>query len=151
MISDYAKDLIETWRLGYVASADGDGRVNLSPKGTFVVLDESRIAFAEMRSPNTMANIAVRPEVEVNFVDILSRKGARFRGDAVAHERGSAAFDELLPEFTPFWADLADRFNAIVEITLSEVKPLSSPAYDAGAEEQDLRELWKGKIQEMRA
>jgi len=82
IIPDSVKRLIETWRLGFIATADADGTPNLSPKGTFAVLDEGRIGFAEMRSPRTAANIAVRPDVEVNFVDILTRKGARLRGKA---------------------------------------------------------------------
>ena len=36
-------------------------------------LDATRIAFAEIRSPNTMANLAQDARVEVNMVDVFSR------------------------------------------------------------------------------
>lgn len=141
-----ARKLIEDWRLGFVASADAAGRVNLSPKGTFAVIDETTIGFAEMRSPNTLANIAVRPEVEVNFVNMLTRKGVRIRGDARVAGRGGADFDGLLPHFAAHWSDIADMFNAFVLIAVREVKPLQSPVYETGETEAGLSATWLEKI-----
>lgn len=147
-IPDSAKTLIETWRLGFVATADAEGRPNVSPKGTFAVIDGQTLGFAEMRSPQTVANIEARPDVEVNFVDILTRKGVRLRGTAKVVKRGTDAFATHLPIFVKEWADLKEMFNAIVVITVSECRPLASPAYEAGADEAALRETWLAKIQE---
>ena len=147
MIPESARKLIEDWRLGFVASADAEGRVNLSPKGTFVVIDEATIGFAEMRSPQTIANIRARPGVEVNFVNILTRRGVRLRGEAWIAERDSLAFEELEHRFTAHWADLSDMFNAFVVIPVTECKPLQSPAYEAGASEAALTALWLEKIE----
>ena len=36
---------IETWRLGFIATVASDGTPNVSPKATFVVLNEDTIAF----------------------------------------------------------------------------------------------------------
>ncbi len=143
-------DTIETWRLGFIATVAPDGTPNVSPKGTFVVLDEETIAFGEMRSPNTIANIAHQAEVEVNFVDVLSRKGTRIRGKAEIVEKGSAGFEALLPQFTPLWGDLCELFNVIVKIPVDQVKPLQSPAYETGATEAELRNTWQTKIAEMK-
>lgn len=151
MITEAARNLIETWRLGFVATADADGQVNLSPKGTFIVVDHETIAFAEMRSPNTVRNIRVRPGVEVNFVDILSRKGIRLRGTARLESKGSATFERLLPDFSALWPDLTGMFNAVVLIEVAACKPLLSPIYEQGASEAELRALWKQKIQDMPA
>jgi len=151
MIPDMAVDLIETWRLGFVASADADGRVNLSPKGTFVVLNDRQIAFAEMRSPQTLANIAVRSEVEVNFVDVLTRRGVRLRGDATAVPRSDPRHAGLLPCFAALWPDLTEMMNAVVVIDVAACKPLSSPAYDTGISEDTLRGQWAQKIKEISA
>lgn len=137
---------IETWRLGFVATVNADGRPNLSPKGTFIVVDDETIAFGEMRSPNTVANIAHQAEVEVNFVDMLSRNGVRIRGKARIVERG-AEFDALSPQFIANWGqEFLDMFNAIIVIPCAEVKPLQSPIYETGCEESDLRAQWKSKI-----
>ena len=141
-----AIDLIETWRMGFVATVSGDGRPNVSPKGTFIVLDDETIAFGEMRSPNTVANIAHQTEVEVNFVDVLSRAGVRVRGEAQIVSPG-AKFDALAPKFRAIWGDdLLTMFNAIIVIPCTEVKPLQSPIYETGCAESDLRAQWKSKI-----
>jgi predicted pyridoxine 5'-phosphate oxidase superfamily flavin-nucleotide-binding protein len=141
-----AIDLIETWRLGFVATVSADGRPNVSPKGTFIVLDEETIAFGEMRSPNTMANLAHQSEVEVSFVDVLSRKGVRIRGEARIIEP-SAEYDALTPKFQSIWGDeLLTMFNVFIVISCAEVKPLQSPIFETGYQESDLRAQWKSKI-----
>ena len=47
-----------------------DGTPAVSPKATFVVVDDACIAFGNIRSPGTVANIRSRPDVEVNFIDV---------------------------------------------------------------------------------
>ncbi len=139
-------ELIETWRLGFVATVSADGRPNVSPKGTFIVLDDETIAFGEMRSPNTVANLAHQAEVEVNFVDVLSRNGVRIRGEARMVERGPE-FDALSPQFVANWGEeFLAMFNTVIVITCAEVKPLQSPIYETGCAESDLRAQWKTRI-----
>jgi predicted pyridoxine 5'-phosphate oxidase superfamily flavin-nucleotide-binding protein len=48
-------------RLGFVATVGGDGRPNLSPKGTTTVWDDGHLMFADIASPQTVANLAVNP------------------------------------------------------------------------------------------
>ena len=47
MLSASAIRCIERVRMGFVASITPGGRPSLSPKGTFVVLDDCRVAFGE--------------------------------------------------------------------------------------------------------
>lgn len=141
--------LLEDWNLGTVATVASDGTPNLSPKGTFLALDDSTLGFAEMRSPNTVRNIAGNPAVEVNILDVLSRKGARFKGKARFAARGSAEFNMHLPRFEAIWTDLADRFNGIVLIDVTEAKPVTSPVYDDGTSEKELRAHWLKRIIEI--
>ena len=141
--------VIEMWRLGFVASVTVGGRPNVSPKGTFVVLDEETIAFGEIRSPQTMTNLTTQPEVEVNFVDQFTRKGVRVRGRAEMVRRGTDAFDGLIGQWRDLWGDLADRINVIVKIPVAEAKPLSTPPYDDGATEAEMIALYKEKFAAM--
>jgi len=143
-----AIETIETWRLGFVATCAGD-RPNVSPKGTFVVLDTQTLAFGALRSPRTMENLALNPELEVNFVNILTRKGIRIRGRAEVIAKGTKAFADLFPRFRALWGDLCDRMPAIVRIPVDECRPLSSSIYDLDGDEADLTALWKSKIAEM--
>ena len=77
MIPRPARDVIARPPLGFVATITPDGQPAVSPKGTFLVLDDATIGFGNIRSPGTLANLAARPGVEVCFVDPFTRKGAR--------------------------------------------------------------------------
>jgi hypothetical protein len=139
--------LIGEQKFGYVATVGADGAPNVSPKGTFLALDGETIAFGELRSPNTLANIARDPRVEVNMVDVLSRKGARFRGEARFVARGEAEFDAMYPRWEEIWgAEFCGMLNGFVVIRVASAKPLTSPAYDLGAEEKVLRAEWLAKL-----
>ena len=78
-ISDSLKKFLDEQKLGYVATVSPDGTPNLSPKGTIIAWDKTTIAFADIRSPNTMKNLESNPNVEINVVDPLLRKGFRIK------------------------------------------------------------------------
>jgi len=140
---------IEMWRLGFVATVSVGGRPNVSPKGTFIVVDDETIAFGEIRSPQTLTNLTGNPECEVNFVDQFIRKGVRIRGRAQFLRHGTGEFDVLLPRFRELWGDLAARINVIVKIPVDEARPLTTPPYDDGATEEEMVALYKAKFAEM--
>ena len=140
MLSDALQTFVNEWRLGYLATTGPDGP-NVSPKGTFQALDAGRIAFAEIRSPGSMANLDRDDRVEVNMIDVFARKGARFRGHARFEEKTSEAAITFSPRWIAlFGEDLMVRSSGFVVITLTSVKPLTTPAYDVGATERQLRE-----------
>jgi predicted pyridoxine 5'-phosphate oxidase superfamily flavin-nucleotide-binding protein len=138
--SDLERIILEQ-RLGFVATVDPDGTPNVSPKGTFILVDHATVAFAEIRSPNTRRNLAASPSVEVNFVDPFSRRGCRLKGKARVVARGEEGFDGLLPLFHEYSA-LQPRMRAIVVISVERALPLSSPVYDDGMTEEELRRIW---------
>lgn len=146
MLTPDMKRIIEEQRLGFVATAAPDGTPNVSPKGTFFVVDDTTIAFGEIRSPGTIRNLRANPRIEVNFVDPFVRKGYRFAGTAVVVERGNGAFDALLEHFR---GALAPRMRAIVAITVTKALPITSPAYDDGTTEPELRRAWTGRFRKL--
>jgi len=137
--------VVREQRLGFVATVNADGTPNLSPKGTFAVVDAATVAFAEIRSPGTLRNLAANPAVEVNFVDPFTRRGCRLFGTARIVKRSEAGFDGLLQLFADHGSLMA-RTRAIVLVAVSRALPLSSPAYDDGATEEELRRLWTGRF-----
>ena len=151
VLSAEMKKVIADQRLGFVATVDAAGAPNVSPKGTFLVLDDGHIMFGEMRSPNTVRNIASNSAVEINFVDPIVRKGIRVRGDARFVDAESSEFADNLPAFREVWGDLCDRFKGIVIIAVSKAAPLITPAYDAGATEEDLKAQWLGHFNSLHA
>ena len=141
-LTDEMKRVVAEQKLGYVASICADGTPNLSPKGTFLVLDDDHVMFGEIRSPQTASNIATNAIVEVNFVDTLSRMGFRCKGSARFVKKGSSEYDGLLPAFVEQWGELCEMFNGIIIVQIDQASPLDSPAYDDGATEANLRQYW---------
>jgi predicted pyridoxine 5'-phosphate oxidase superfamily flavin-nucleotide-binding protein len=137
------KRIVEEQRLGFVATVGPDGAPSLSPKGSFAVLDDTTLAFGDIRSPGTVGNLAAEPRVEVNFVDPFSRRGYRFAGTAAVVRRGEAGFDNLLERLK---SSLAARVRAVVVITVTRAAPLTSPAYDDGQSEDQLRRTWTARF-----
>ena len=86
------------------------------------------------------------PRVEVNFVDPFVRKGYRFAGTGIVVERGDGAFDALLGHFR---GALAPRIRAIVTITVTKALPLTSPVYDDGKTEPELRRAWTARFRKL--
>ncbi len=148
-LNQFAKTIIERFPLGFVATVTPDGLPSLSPKRTFFVLDDETIAFAEIRSPNTMANLAHQAKVEVNFADIWLRKGVRIFGSAQIIKRGEIEFDALLPKWQTTFPTLATRINAIVKIKAERVKPVITPPYDGGITEEEMIATYKAKWSEV--
>jgi predicted pyridoxine 5'-phosphate oxidase superfamily flavin-nucleotide-binding protein len=124
--------LVEQERLGFYATVSEDGTPNLSPKGTTYVLDDDHLFFADVRSPETVANVRRGSWVEVNVVDPLARKGYRFRGPAVVHDPGTTVFAAALEQLRAGGSSLIERVRAVVVIEVREARPLVSPAYDDG-------------------
>ncbi len=149
MINKFARDLIEIWHLGFVATADAEGNPNVSPKGTFVTHDDTIISFAEMRSPDTLTNIAVRPQVEVNFIDILTRRGVLIQGEASYVPRDDARYPSLRPAYTNRWPELEPMFSGFVVIKVTACNPLATPAYDMGVTSEELRAKWMQRVRDI--
>lgn len=146
MITQQIRDLIADFPLGFVATVTPGGRPAVSPKGTFVVLDDRTIAYGDIRSPGTLTNLMACPECEVNFVNVLTRKGARIRGLARMVRKGSAEFTDLHRHWQSKWETLAHRIETLVLIEVEAVKPLATPPYDDGATEAEMIALYKDKF-----
>jgi predicted pyridoxine 5'-phosphate oxidase superfamily flavin-nucleotide-binding protein len=57
ILTEDMKRVIREQRLAFYATVCEDGSPNLSPKGTTYVLDDDHLFFADIRSPQTVANI----------------------------------------------------------------------------------------------
>ena len=138
--------LVSEQPLGYVATVSPDGTPNLSPKGTFAVIDDHTLAFADIRSPQTIRNLKANPRLEVNFVDPFVRKGFRVSGMARLVQRGEEGFDSLLERIR---SSFAPRVRTVVVITVRKATPLTSPSYDDGRTEAELRKSWTARFRKL--
>jgi uncharacterized protein len=129
--------LIREQRLGFYATVCEDGSPNVSPKGTTYVLDDDHLFFADIRSPQTVANVRRGSLVEVCLVDPLVRKGYRFKGPAEVHDRGTPRHAECVELLRAAGSTQAHRARAIVVIRVREARRVVSPAYDDGTVTED--------------
>ena len=132
ILTEDMKRVVREQRLGFYATVCEDGSPNLSPKGSTFLLDDDHLLFADIRSPQTMANIRRGSIVEVNVVDPFVRKGYRFKGPAVVPERGTSVWAEGLERMREAGSTQGDRVNAVVVIEVREARALVSPVYDDG-------------------
>lgn len=132
--------VVREQRLGYVATVCSDGTPNLSPKGTTTVWDDDHLVFADIRSPRTVRNLRHNPAVEVNVVDPIVRKGYRFKGTGRVIEEGEL-FDQIIALYRN--AGSTSPIRAVVLVHVDRAQTLTSPAYDGGASEDEVRERWE--------
>jgi predicted pyridoxine 5'-phosphate oxidase superfamily flavin-nucleotide-binding protein len=143
-LSPDMKRMIEEHRLAFVATVCPDGTPNVSPKGTTAVWDDDHLVFAVIRSPVTSANLQKNPSVELNVVDVFSRKGYRFKGTGEVITAGER-FEEIMKFYGGRWAASATTrtkfaIRAFVLVKVERALPLTSPAYDDGTlDEESIR------------
>ena len=141
MIDESVKEFVARQKLGYVATVSEDNTPNLSPKGTIIAWDSKTLAFADIRSPNTVRNLSVNPNIEINVVDPVVRKGYRFAGRARII-RGGRTFDEIKSHYEK--TGIKSKINSIVLVDVSSMSQVTSPLYDLGLSEDEIRSWWRG-------
>ena len=127
--------LVREQRLAFVASVGADGTPSLSPKATTLVYDDDHLAYLDIASPGTRANIARNPTVEINVVDHILRRGYRFKGTARLLTCG-AEFDRAITLFGR--SRFIERSKGVVLIRVERASPLLSPAYSIGRTPSEL-------------
>ncbi len=135
---------VENVQMCFVATVNSDGTPNLSPKGSLAVFDDRHLVFANIASPNTIANLRRNPAIEINVVDIFMRRGFRFKGTAMLMSEGSAEYAFVAE---PLWAEHGTSYpvDDVVKVGVSAISEVRSPAYTygEGVTEEALSEAFK--------
>ena len=140
MITPEIKNFLNSQKLGYVATVSSDGKPNLSPKGTIIGWTDNTLAFADIRSPDTINNLRNNPDIEINVIDPLLRKGYLFQGTAEILKEGDL-YDEILDYYLIH--GVKSRINSIVLVSISMVSEVLSPLYDLGITQKEIKSKWK--------
>ena len=148
MLSDDMQALIRNFSAGSVATVNADGSPSVSPKATFVILDETIIAFGNLRSPGTVENITRNPSIEVCFTDILARRAVRVSGTATLVAKSDAG-PELRDAYAETWAPYVNYVRSFVVISITATEMIWSPAYDVGFTEAELRSTNLSRLMEL--
>ena len=139
-ISEAIKNFVNSQKLGYVATVSNDGTPNLSPKGTIVVMNESTLVFADIRSPQTIQNLQNNPSVEINVVDPFQRLGYRFKGECKIINEGPE-FDKILDYYAN--VGIKSKINSVVIVDVESMSEVTSQSYDLGVTKDELISKWK--------
>ena len=137
---DEIRNFVNFQKLGYVATVSSDGSPNLSPKGTIAILDDSRLVFANIRSPQTVENLTKNPSIEINVIDPFSRMGYRFKGIASILSDGDD-FKKILDYFEK--KGIKSKISDIIVVDVKSFSKVTSPSYDLGLKKDVLVEKWK--------
>ena len=140
VITSEIKNFLDVQKLGYVATVSSDGKPNISPKGTIIAWSSTVLAFADIRSPDTMLNLQNNPFVEINVIDPLSRKGYLFSGTAKII-KDTPLYDDILTHYRN--NGVQSPINSIVVIDVSSISIVTSPLYDLGKTEDEIKLKWK--------
>ena len=138
--------VVNEQQLGFIATVCPDGTPNLSPKGTTAVWDDEHLIFADICSPNTIANLQRNPVVEINVVDTLSRRGYRFKGIGTIVSEGPQ-FEQLLDFYRNRGSTSVKHHIVLVKV--DRAAPLISPVYDDGQTEAQVSTRWRGYWEEL--
>ena len=134
------KNFLKTQKLGFVATVSPDSTPNVSPKGTIIPWGDKHLVFADIRSPQTMTNLKQNPNIEINVVDPISRKGFRFKGTSIIIDAG-AEFSELKEHYKQ--NGIKSEIHGVVKVTIQTIREITSPLYDLGYSENEIKEKWK--------
>jgi uncharacterized protein len=139
ILTEAMKKIVREERFGFVATVCPDGTPNLSPKGTTTAWDNDHLAFADIDSSQTVANLRLNPVTEINVVDPVIRKGYRFKGTATILTEG-ALFEQILAYYKS--RGVATAIRCIVLVKVEYAAPLVSPVYSHGLTEAEVRNRW---------
>ncbi|MBI2851535.1 MAG: pyridoxamine 5'-phosphate oxidase family protein [Chloroflexi bacterium] len=93
-LSEEAKKIIGEIHPGLIATASKSGKPNVSAKGSFRVLDDEHVAFTDVNSPRTVANLKENPQVSIICLG-ADRRSCRIWGSAEVLDSGPL-YDEAV-------------------------------------------------------
>ena len=140
LLTPEIKEFVSKEKLGFVATVCPDGTPNLSPKGTTKVWDDQHLVFADIHSPETINNLLNNPAIEINIVDVFTRKGYRFKGTGNVLSEGKL-FQEVVSSYNV--QEETYTIKNVVVIKVERVLPLSSPVYDLNFSEEEIIKRWR--------
>jgi len=115
-LTEEARKIIGEFGPALIATASKEGKPNVSPKGSFRVLDDEHVIFANIASPRTLANLKENPQLTAIIFDRSTRKGCRIWGKAEIMDSGDL-FDSLSAEFAP----RGMKVRHVVRVAVEEV------------------------------
>lgn len=93
-LTQHMKQVLKQQPVVMVATSNGYGQPNVSPKGVLKVMDDDKLVFADLFSFKTRANLLADPRLAVAAVDPQTYEGYQFKGHAELVDEGPL-FEEI--------------------------------------------------------
>jgi len=128
LLTDEVRESAQRSVLCWLATVDGHGQPNVSPKEIFAPFDASHLVIANIASPTSVRNIGNGAVVCVAFVDVFVQKGFKIVGTA-RHVRPAEA--DFAQWAEPLRARVGDRFpiHGVIVVAAASVEPIVAPSY----------------------
>lgn len=133
--------VIDAAHLCFAATASLDGRPNLSPKGTIRAWDDEHVFFLDIASPGTRENLRINPQIEINVVEQLSRRGYRFYGRATLHSDAAIYAEAMRRVFKE--ENARYPVACVVLVAVERAEAIASPGYMHIHSEGEMRRVWR--------
>jgi Pyridoxamine 5'-phosphate oxidase len=108
ILTDDMKRVVSEQQLGFCATVCPGGSPNLSPKGSTRVWDDDHLFFADICSPQTVANLRAGSLMEVNVIVVIEVDHAEPLVSPV-HDDGSTTEADVLETHRARFARLHKR------------------------------------------
>ncbi len=128
MLTPDVLDYIDRSVLCWLATADREGRPNVSPKEVFAAVDSSHVAVANIASPGTIRNLRQNPHVCLSFVEIFVQKGYKLLGRADIVAKSDPRYASLCVPLTAITRGVFPIHN-VIDIEVTAVEPIVAPSY----------------------
>ncbi len=147
MITGEISAFLDLQNLGYVATVSPDQRPNVSPKGTIICWDSKTLAFADICSPDTVKNLQGNPNVEINVIDPILRRGYLFQGRARILDGDDALSKAVVSRYRD--RGVTSPIRSIIMVDVSQVSQVLSPLYHMGLSEEEIKSKWIKHFKEL--
>ena len=128
MLNDDVLEYISRSVLCWLATVDGDGAPNVSPKEVFTAFGRQTVLVANIASPNTVRNIQANARVCLSFVDVFVEKGYKLKGVAEVVRRSDGGYAELKAPLVQITGGVFP-IHSIIAIEVTAVEPVVAPSY----------------------
>lgn len=99
-MSEEVRNAVAKNKPGLIATANRNGKPNVSAKGSLRVLDDEHVAFAIIKSPGTLANLRENPQIAIICLDPATKSGCRIAGTSEILDAGPL-FEQFGSEYAP--------------------------------------------------
>lgn len=114
--------------LCWLATTDGAGMPNVSPKEIFAASEDGHLLIANIASPKSVANIEICPNVCVSLIDVFEQKGIKLIGLATIISQSHTGFSR---QVIPLRKRAGDAFpiKDIIKIEVQKAEIIIAPSY----------------------